>query len=343
MLTVHISWEIGTCIPEEILGPTGYLSRKQRRIQSIYLVTDPTCDVALHDARYTGLSTLRHLKTLSWKGVKPADDFAALSETLRYNSKQLEKLELDLIDWDRVIETCDIDEESLGRSFTEEVIGVQPSKTIVLFPSLRILSLSAVSLKPATKELANALNTSTLRSLKLILCPGWDDFLNCIRHSGSSIVLESLEIQCYRMRSDMGEVWTICNFLDAIQGLKDLFISTPAPSHFSDLCRSATEHKSTLRRFVYHERYVDLDDESSTFQEENDLPDMWLRPNDLEELISSNPFNDLELECIGICCIPSILVRSQIYETYARNTSADMWHLFFKRSRSFLRSPQNIT
>jgi len=63
----------------------------------------------------------------------------------------------------------------------------------------------------------------------------------------------------------------------------------------------------------YHQRIIDDD------EEEIDLPDLTLLPNAMKELRSSNPFNDLDLECIGMCCIPKLL-KSIICPTTARHS-----------------------
>jgi hypothetical protein len=56
---------------------------------------------------------------------------------------------------------------------------------------------------------------------------------------------------------------------------------------------------------------MDLDNESKTFEEHCDLSDLSFYPEHVAELgkdQSKNPFGDLDLECIGLCCFPQYLV-----------------------------------
>ena len=70
-------------------------------------------------------------------------------------------------------------------------------------------------------------------------------------------------------------------------------------------------HKSTLTRFVCRQRTVNLDENSPYFEEEMDLLDLSLLPEDRAELDQSelhHPFAALNLECIGLGCAPQLLV-----------------------------------
>jgi len=104
---------------------------------------------------------------------------------------------------------------------------------------------------------------------------------------------------------------TLQSFLGAFQGLKDLFVSLPGPVETLELWRSIIHHESTLTRFVCHRRTVNLDDNSPHFEEEMDLLDLSLLPEDRAELDRSesrHPFAALNLESIGLGCVPQHLV-----------------------------------
>lgn len=120
------------------------------------------------------------------------------------------------------------------------------------------------------------------------------------------------------------------NFLESISGLESLYLSLPSPTDTKALWRTAVRHKATIRRFIYHARSVNLDDESELFEEEMDLNDMALLSDSFlahlrsvdedsdEEMKfesdawfteqSPNPLGELYLECIGLACHPRRLV-----------------------------------
>ena len=75
--------------------------------------------------------------------------------------------------------------------------------------------------------------------------------------------------------------------------------------------RSMLHHKSTLARFAYHQRVINLDEDSSHYEEECDLLDLSLIREDVFELSDyslHHPFQELNLECIALCCDTYYLV-----------------------------------
>ena len=104
---------------------------------------------------------------------------------------------------------------------------------------------------------------------------------------------------------------TLSMFLKAFQGLKDLFVTLPGPVQTLDFWRTIAYHKLTLTRFVCHQRTVNLNENSPHFEEEMDLLDLSLLPEDRTELDQSeshHPFAALNLECISLGCTPHLLV-----------------------------------
>ena len=311
-LTFNNSWEMGHCVPIEILGPQGYFARKQDRIESIRLITDPSCDIDIASDFPVDLSAFQNLKSISWKGLRVKQDFASLGKAMQRNRQRLLELELDLFDWHEMIQSLELDEDDTGshNSFVHGVLGLLPDGAKITFPALQVLSLSAVSLRYAGEHLARALDVSLLQSLKLRLCPGWEKFLDCLACLGHPITLKTLEVQSSEHVQDVGGDGEreLSAFVDTFQGLRDLFISINGPLYSQDIFRSAIRHKSTLRRFAYHVRSIDIIDESPTFEQPFDLPDLSLLDTDVAELDntpSQNPFCELDLECIGICCDPT--------------------------------------
>jgi hypothetical protein len=227
---------------------------------------------------------------------------------------QLVQLELDLLDWRKVCyENPGITEDNS----LWDILDLPYEK--LPFRALQQLSLSAVSFNSAEREIASAFDFRSLRSLKLRFCPGWEGFLCHIRSLQQPIFLQTLDIQS-NVEYDNADnaASTISAFLEAIEGLQHLFISTSSPSETLPIWRSMLRHRSTLRRFVHHQRSIDFRNE-----EPCDLPDLSLIvPDDLAPLEDplQHPFNNLDLECVGLCCRPQYLVYLAIW------ISPDEWH-----------------
>lgn len=153
---------MGHCVPVEILGPTGYFARKQDRIESIRLITDPSCEIDIASDFPVDLSAFQNLKSISWKGLRVEQDFASLGKAMQRNRDQLLELELDLFDWYTMAESLEIDEadrydkDDTGyhNYFLHGVLGLHADDAKIMFPALQVLSLSAVSLRSAGEELA---------------------------------------------------------------------------------------------------------------------------------------------------------------------------------------------
>jgi hypothetical protein len=208
-----------------------------------------------------------------------------------------------------LLKTASRNKEDPYNVFARDILQLPPGGTKRMFPALQRLSLSAVSFKSAEENIASAFDFGSLRSLRIRRCPGWPSLLHHAVHSNpEDIRLKSLEIQSgvdLDGLVDTGKVVT--DFLRAFVGLEEYFISTGAlfPSTL-ELWRSLFFHKSTLRKFVHHQRTID-----DNLERECDPPDLSLLPEDFANLVrdqSQNPFGGLDLECIGLCCVSQHLV-----------------------------------
>jgi hypothetical protein len=85
--------------------------------------------------------------------------------------------------------------------------------------------------------------------------------------SAQTIRLSSLEVTCGPADDDVDMCGTLSAFLRALQGLRDLFIALLGPAPTLDLWRTIARHKSTLTRFVCHQRTVNLNENSPHFEE----------------------------------------------------------------------------
>ncbi|KAH6667672.1 hypothetical protein B0J14DRAFT_169359 [Halenospora varia] len=131
---------------------------------------------------------------------------------------------------------------------------------------------------------------------------------------------------------------TLSVFLGAFQGLKDLFVSLPGPVETLEFWRTIAHHKSTLTRFVCHQRTVNLNENSSHFEEEMDLLDLSLLPEDRAELDRSgshHPFAALNLECIGLGCTPQLL--KSILASFTTTQTLKILHI--RKSGSDMQGP----
>jgi hypothetical protein len=72
--------------------------------------------------------------------------------------------------------------------------------------------------------------------------------------------------------------------IDMCGTLLRIYLSVSRPVETLEFWRNITHHKSTLARFVCHQRIVSLDDDSPHFEEEMDLLDLSLLPKGRAEL-----------------------------------------------------------
>ncbi|EAS27240.3 uncharacterized protein CIMG_10442 [Coccidioides immitis RS] len=302
----NFSWELGTCIPEQLLSSyNGQLQAKQNKIESIWLVMDGSCYT--HD--FVGapdLTSFQNLKCLSLIGLNWFY-FESLWGTFNGISDQLQELELDFVDWQAI----DYDPDSPENYFAEEALGMSRKDKICIFPSLKVLLLSRVPFQPFQRAMAYAFGFTHLQSLRLQLCPGWEGFLAHIQCLNLQIHLKMLEVQhTVNCEDSMGEGEQLLTFLHAFDGLEELFVSTSGPSSAVDLWCAALKHGATLKRFIHHQRTVNIDDELVYFEEECNLPDLLFGPEGINQLSQDPSWNllvSLDLECLGMCCIPSYL------------------------------------
>jgi len=298
---------MGTCVPLEILGERGYITNKQTSIESISLITGGACPINTDGKNTIDLSAFRSLRHISWTGLKSTEEFDTLSRALKNNSERLRELRLDFVNWS---EEDSFDSDDSQNFFASQVLKLSADQCEIMFPALETLSLSGISLENAQKGIAYAFNFHELSSLTLHHCSGSEEFLTEVIGSGQTIRLSSLEVVWGPSDHDIDMCATLSSFLGAFQGLKDLFVSLPGPVDTLELWRSIIHHKSTLTRFVCHQRSVDLHDNSPHFEEERDLLDLSLLPEDRAELDRSesrHPFAALNLESIGLGCVPQHL------------------------------------
>ncbi|UPL00365.1 hypothetical protein LCI18_011299 [Fusarium solani-melongenae] len=186
--------------------------------------------------------------------------------------------------------TSDVENEKACRFkkpsfFASTMLGVDPNSPTLLFPRIRVLSLSLV---PLTASMASVFNFDTLLSLKLRLCPRWEVFIECVLKLNRPIKLKTLEIQV-----DDNED-TILDLVDAFEGLEELFLSHTGPVPELQIWEILARRHTTLRRLIHP---LGL----------RDLADLSIYGRDMRRIKgdpSKNPLAELHLEFVGLACIP---------------------------------------
>ncbi|KAL9617654.1 MAG: hypothetical protein Q9160_007571 [Pyrenula sp. 1 TL-2023] len=336
------SWNMGTCVPQRLLGSNDYLQLKQKCLESLRLVTDASCI----SSGYYAISSFENLKTLSWTGLLPPEDIEDLRKALGRSSGQLEHLELDLIDWYELDQAYGLEPVpeaefqsniNKGNFLAFGILDLPRDEVYPVYRNLQSLSLSAVSFKGAAKKISQGFSFASLRSLKIRHCPGWTDFLNHIAQSEQTLRQKCLEIQSPLLLNGeqvKAPERAIKNILSAFQGLEDLRIAL-TDTKLRLLCwQSLFSHKATLKSFVHHLRYIDMENQATPFELDGalDFRDDG-RADDYAasfmENPSQNPLRALDLGCIGLCYFSSesCKVLKNILEPFAEKNTLKLVHL----------------
>jgi hypothetical protein len=299
-------WHLGTCVPQDLLGPGGYLPTRQSKIEDLSLLTSDPCILPKRDWEWQmSLTHFKSLKTFSWSGGLSREDFHELRDMFRSQASKLEVLKIDLLDWwDALWNWCmeDYDLQLWTREnnfFAERVLETVPGLTNVLFPSLKSLTLSSVDFQYASLEMAHAFNFSNLNSLNLRDCPHTGSLLRKVVESGEPINLQSLELVIQHRNHDEPhqgeeESWVI-RFINSFEGLRSLYLlilnrKRAATKH--KYWPSILHHRKTLGRLVYHEQVYE-----SYWQLDCNIS--------IEDKNTLDAFTQMNLECIGLCHCPT--------------------------------------
>ncbi|KAH6972917.1 hypothetical protein BKA56DRAFT_593007 [Ilyonectria sp. MPI-CAGE-AT-0026] len=328
-----LDWTLGTCVPQSLLGPTGYFPLKQQNLETIRLVTDARCEWNVDYQDYLALSVFPHLKCLSWTGLSSPSDLESLADVLEQRSHQLEELEIDITHHRDLWSDYDSDNEREQVEFAVQILKL-PRRRFMRFPVLKKLALAAVSVAPGNSRavrqrvlgyIHDVFDFGSLQSLKLRHCHGWEDLIILLSKGAEPLELRSLEIQWSFKDAPTKPYESISEFLDKVHGLEELFLYTTAAEDSLGPWRALLRHRTSLRRVVHHQRSIDLSDDDHLFGTEYDSPDLaFMSPED-EEDSPGGSLGKLDLTCLGISCNARFM-RSFV-SGFASKTSLQVLHM----------------
>ncbi|KAF5520983.1 Methyltransferase fsa4 [Colletotrichum aenigma] len=319
------SWEVGTCLPEGVFWPLGYLPQAQNGLESISLITDGSCGISLRAGNPLVLDVFPKLRRLSWVGIRSRDDMQSVKSLLLRNHSIVSELELDAVRYDD--SWASIAGDAVEYNVVADFMLPSPSQPEYRqLTALRRLSLGAVPLRPATDRVAAVLCLDQLQSLRLRACPGWTHLFRYWLTSGLGINLALLEIQVsLDMFAGAFPERMLVTFLEHFEGLEELYISIPGLlDRPTALWHAALGHPK-LRRFVYHVRIFDLDLESMYAEQDASQPPLLDTIGDIvlgQKPPAAPPTN---LECLGVTCFP--LYLEMLVRSLRQHTSLKVLHV----------------
>ena len=313
-------WDLTTCVPPAIVKA---LAEHHPRLTSLGLTTDCICPGPPGaEPGVVNLAPFQNLKRISWKGLPPYNA-CQLREAIRRNQHHLEELELDL---HNIYSGSPLHPHRLGglasahflpedKRFRDDILSMRPYRSLEpAFPALRTLRLrvTPLDLNNTSNAFCRVINFAALESLTLCHCSGWESFLRVVRKSmvGKSIKLRTLEVKCNEYNQGAG-IREVSQLLCSFRGLVDLFVSVtnrlgspnPGPRPWYAL----QHHRTTLKRLVIHWRAY-----HSTEREPRHVYDSHvLGLSDMHP--TYEPLAGLDLECLGLCCDPYILVGHSLF------------------------------
>ncbi|CAH0046306.1 unnamed protein product [Clonostachys solani] len=313
------SWDLGTCIPAEILGSNGILPQKHPQLQSLSVSGDFLCNRGVK----ISVSAFRSLQRLRWRAPN-GRQVNALSEAIENNASHLKELEIDFARWKTLESSIQYPYGGLGGGISRKVFGVGSQGLLtactqlagipsppqgIIFKEIRSLSLTEV---PLTADLARAINFQTLESLKLRTCPDWFDFLDAIVEDKVELNLKAFELT-----DDLGEyqktqdgyydacVASMAAFLASFKGLEQLHLAAFGPRDTAAAWQGyARDHGESLKSLVFHDRSANWDRQSYGSGEVSDYPYLLSlgQVKLFEEDPSQNPLSLFNLNFLGVCC-----------------------------------------
>ncbi|RYP13818.1 hypothetical protein DL765_006690 [Monosporascus sp. GIB2] len=298
------SWEMGSCIPWDIMGHSGWLTRHQKNIESLTIVNGSQCPHRASSNKKPDftLKPFRRLESFTYIGIVAGKEWIQVSMALRRNAPHLRRVELDLV-WPGGWERPGIRASHAFLSLTVHF----DRWTHTRYPALRELALSNGCFED-TSRLVPAFAWENITSLSLVRCTGARAFMETLTNASSvRLRLKTLELSSEAQDADPSEERVITSFLTSFRGLENLYLHVEAMLHdgSDSILRAASHHRDTLRRFSYQIR-----------RWRRFLPDLLAEPldtfgldaEDLGKMAVDNILTSLRrVEALGLAGCPRIL------------------------------------
>lgn len=253
------SWNVGSGVPESLLGIGGYLPTLQKKIQALSLITyGSPFELPFEENTSTeGIRMFKSVQKFVWKGLRSREEFKSLRSFLRYNSKHLRHLELHMGNCG--IRTTDNFDDEFGipsvKSFVDR-IQLRNKTSQLSFPDLRILSLRHTEYI-ASNEIITMFPFDKLLKLTMIDCLFECRLLKMVSDQYSNIRLKYLELVIYRKHAP--SLHELPVFLKRFCGLEHLYlcIFDSIKDEIKRMWQAILHHSSSLQRLLYQEDSTD--------------------------------------------------------------------------------------
>ena len=283
-----------------VLDQSGYLSRYQRRLTRLSLVTDGTCPQEWHHLK--GLSELSCLTAFEWEGIQHPTEADLLRQCIRHNWSHLDHLSIGFVPSACARALC---WESLGLQRPEHRPEDTAVEKPVAVPTLSTLSLSKVTLPLDISSQGSSMFCS-LRALTLRDCPNQLLLLQSLSRSQKPLQLEHFEICFDFLLHEPGDgrgFSAVVRFLRSFRGLQHLNLRlSNFPASESRVEDAIGHHQSTLKSLVYHERQLAPVNEDGLFEDDRDVSPVWIA--DLSTIVDLG-----QVTALALCASPSAAVR----------------------------------
>ncbi|KAJ5366158.1 hypothetical protein N7541_000099 [Penicillium brevicompactum] len=310
-------WHLGTCVPIGVLDRGGYLSRYQRRLTRLSLVTDGTCPHEWHHLE--GLSELSCLTAFEWEGIQHPTEADLLRQCIRHNWSHLDHLSIGFVPSAFAGALC---WESFGLQQRELRIDDTVVEKSTAVPALSTLLLSKVTLPPDLSSEGISMFCA-LRALTLRDCPNQLLLLELLSQSRKPLQLEHFEISYDFLLHEPGDrsFSAIVRFLRSFRGLQHLNLRlSNFPASKSRIEDAIRHHRTTLKSLVYHERQPSPVDEDGVFEDDRDVSPVWIA--DLSTIVDLG-----RVTALALCASPSAARRC--LRPTAKRSQIRLLHLRF--------------
>ncbi|EEH49310.2 uncharacterized protein PADG_05389 [Paracoccidioides brasiliensis Pb18] len=250
-----LRWNLGICTPKIPLNL--YLATKQKRIEEIWLKTDPGCAHALPHDGYFPLTAFKALRLLSWTGITVQQRLTALRYWFLSDLRHIAVLELGFRSWKDSVALRPLLDQGAPAPSTAYccfcLLDLEPGTRRCKFPSLLNLKLECVLYHRGLEvECAYSMNFHELKRLSLWRCPCVTQLLKELVANNFPIQLNFFEL-CDRSTGDSQvDIDVLVGFLRSFCGLETLCLFLDHQSRgFAQCVQAIVHHADTLKSLVY--------------------------------------------------------------------------------------------